>query len=161
MTIESPATDTTKAVLCFEYGPPDTLRVASVELPPLDPANVRVRVMAAGINFPDTLIMLGKYQLSPALPFAPGFEVSGEIIEVGDAAGDWSVGKRVVGLTASGYGGFAEYVDIRGLNAAISRWACLQMSMTSRRSASTLPMVQPVTRWCSVVELSQASRSSC
>ncbi|BBF69732.1 NADPH:quinone oxidoreductase family protein [Sphingomonas bisphenolicum] len=114
MTTDSTTLDVTKAVLCFEYGPPDTLRVSSVALPPLDPANVRIRVMASGINFPDTLIMLGKYQLRPELPFAPGFEVAGEIIEVGDAAGGWSVGTRVVGLTASGYGGFAEYVDVRG-----------------------------------------------
>ncbi|MFA7588677.1 MAG: alcohol dehydrogenase catalytic domain-containing protein, partial [Novosphingobium sp.] len=116
MTIGSPVADATKAVLCFDYGPPDQLRVASVAMPPLDPANVRVRVRAAGVNFPDTLIILGKYQLRPEFPFAPGFEVSGEIVEVGDAAGDWSVGTKVVGLTASGFGGFADYADIRGEN---------------------------------------------
>lgn len=119
MTVEKVEAGAMKAVLCFQYGPCDELQVASIALPPLDPANVRVRVKAAGINFPDTLITLGKYQLRPAFPFAPGFEVSGEIIEVGAAAGHWTVGTRIVGLTASGFGGFAEYADIRGENAVL------------------------------------------
>lgn len=108
---------TGQAVLCREYGPPESLEVGTLDFAPLDPRHVRVRVEAAGINFPDTLITLGKYQLRPEFPFAPGFEVAGEIIAVGSEAGDWTVGARVVGLTASGYGGFAEFADLAGSQA--------------------------------------------
>lgn len=113
MTIAHPEADFCRAVRCFEYGPPERLRVVPVELAPLDPVNVRVKVKAAGINFPDTLIIQGKYQLRPEFPFTPGFEIAGEIVEVGETAGHWSVGSRVVGLTASGFGGFSDFADIR------------------------------------------------
>lgn len=102
-----------KAVVCNGYGAPDSLHVGSLDLPELEPGCVRVRVLAAGINFPDTLIIRGAYQLRPAFPFAPGFEAAGKVIACGKGVEEISIGTRVVGLTAAGYGAFAEYADIR------------------------------------------------
>lgn len=61
-----------KAVLCKQFGPPDTLVVEDVPAPDCGPGSVRIRVHAAGVNFPDTLIIQGTYQLRPDPPFSPG-----------------------------------------------------------------------------------------
>ena len=66
-----------KAMLCKEYGPPEKLVYADTEPPALGPDGVRIRVHAAGVNFPDLLIIENKYQFKPSLPFAPGGEVAG------------------------------------------------------------------------------------
>jgi NADPH:quinone reductase-like Zn-dependent oxidoreductase len=71
---------------------------------------VKVKVKAAGLNFPDTLIIEGKYQIKPELPFSPGGEMAGEIIEVGPDVKNLKPGMRVMGLT--GYGSFAEEMVI-------------------------------------------------
>ena len=73
-----------QAVVCRALGPPESLRLEEVERPALQPGQVRVKVAAAGINFPDILMCAGEYQLKPELPFVPGVEVSGEVIEIGD-----------------------------------------------------------------------------
>lgn len=106
-----------KSVICEAYGPPSELKVAEMTPAPLAPDCVRVRVAAAGINFPDTLIIKGGYQLRPDFPFAPGFEVAGSIVECGADVRDLAPGDYVVGLTAAGYGGFAEYADVRAAEA--------------------------------------------
>ena len=95
-----------KAVLCKEYGPPETLVVEEVESPPLAPGQVRIAVHACGVNFPDTLIIQNKYQFKPELPFSPGGEVAGEIIEVGADAEGVAVGDRVIAMVLCG--GYAE-----------------------------------------------------
>ena len=95
-----------KALLCKEHGPSSGLVVEDIAPPPISKDAVRIAVHAAGVNFPDTLIIEGKYQFQPPLPFAPGGEVSGEIMEVGKDVTTLSVGDRVMGLT--GWGGFAE-----------------------------------------------------
>jgi len=97
-----------KAVLCTHFGPPDELVIGELPAPPMGPDEVRIRVDAAGVNFPDTLILQGKYQLKPPLPFAPGFEVAGTITEVGARVTTRKLGDRVMALTSSGYGAFAE-----------------------------------------------------
>lgn len=84
-----------KAVVCRELGPPERLRLESFASVPLKPGEVRVVVRAAGINFPDILMAAGEYQLKPPLPFTPGSEASGDIVEVNDAAGV-VVGDRVI-----------------------------------------------------------------
>ena len=99
-----------KAILCKEYGPAETLVIEDVPSPEAKGRGVKVRVKAAGLNFPDTLIIENKYQLKPSLPFSPGGEMAGEVIEVGDKVTRFKVGDRVAGLT--GYGAFAEEVIV-------------------------------------------------
>lgn len=97
-----------RAVLCREYGTPDSLAVGLIERPTVGPEEVRIKVWSAGVNFPDTLIIKGEYQLKPPMPFAPGFEVAGEIVETGSEVAGFRAGDRVMALTSSGYGAFAE-----------------------------------------------------
>ena len=99
-----------KAVLCKEYGPPEKLVYEDTTRPDVGPTDVRIRVRAAGVNFPDLLIIENKYQFKPPLPFAPGGEVAGDIIEVGAEVTDFSGGDRVIGMC--GWNGFAEEVVI-------------------------------------------------
>src|SRR5436309_9822810 len=99
-----------KAVLCKAYGPPEKLVYEDTERAPLGPGDVRIRVRAAGVNFPDLLIIENKYQFKPPLPFAPGGEVAGDVIEVGAEAKGFSVGDRVIGMC--GWNGFAEEVVV-------------------------------------------------
>ena len=73
-----------KAVVCKQWGGPETLVVEDVALPEPKPGEVKIRVRAAGVNFPDVLIIQNKYQMKPALPFTPGAEISGEVIAVGE-----------------------------------------------------------------------------
>ena len=99
-----------KAILCKEYGPAESLVIEDVPSPDVKGRGVKVRVKAAGLNFPDTLIIEGKYQLKPNMPFSPGGEMAGEVIEVGEKVTRFKPGDRVAGLT--GYGSFAEEVVV-------------------------------------------------
>ncbi len=99
-----------RAILCKEYGPADTLVIEEVKSPEAKGRGVKVRVKAAGLNFPDTLIIEGKYQFKPTMPFSPGGEMSGEVIAVGDKVTGFKVGDRVAGLT--GFGAFAEEIVV-------------------------------------------------
>ncbi|MBN3785619.1 NADPH:quinone oxidoreductase family protein [Burkholderia sp. Ac-20353] len=96
-----------KALICREFGPIDQLVLDDVAQPEPATGEVRIRVQAASLNFPDTLIVQGLYQLKPALPFSPGAEFSGVVDAVGEGVDDWRIGDAVVGST--GYGTFAEY----------------------------------------------------
>ena len=97
-----------KAVLCKEYGPPEQLVLEDV--PSLTPmqGQVVLDVKACGVNFPDTLIIQGKYQFKPDMPFSPGGEVAGVVKSVGEGVEGVSIGSRVISFT--GWGGFAEEV---------------------------------------------------
>jgi NADPH2:quinone reductase len=95
-----------KAVLCKELGPPEKLVVEQVPSPRAGKGQVVVSVKAAGVNFPDTLIIQGKYQFKPEPPFSPGGEVAGVIKEIGEGVTRLKPGDRVI--AASTYGGFAE-----------------------------------------------------
>ena len=99
-----------RALLCKEYGPADTLVIEDIEPQAVRGHGVRVKVSAAGLNFPDTLIIEGKYQLKPKMPFSPGGEMAGEVVEVGEKVTRFKPGDRVAGLT--GYGAFAEEIVI-------------------------------------------------
>lgn len=95
-----------KAVLCKKIGPPDTLVVEQVPSPKPGPNQVVVSVKAAGVNFPDVLIVQGKYQFKPEPPFSPGGEVAGVVKELGEGVTNAKPGDRVIG--SSTWGGFAE-----------------------------------------------------
>jgi len=95
-----------KALRCNAFGPIDALRVEDLPSPTPAAGQVLVDVHAASINFPDTLIVQGLYQIKPPLPFTPGAELAGVIAAVGDGVKHLKVGDRVVAST--GTGGFAE-----------------------------------------------------
>ncbi len=84
-----------KAVVCRELGPPEKLRLETFASAPLAAGQVRVAIRAAGINFPDILMAAGEYQLKPPLPFTPGVEAAGDVVEVNDADGV-AVGDKVI-----------------------------------------------------------------
>ena len=95
-----------KAVLCKAFGPPESLAIEEVD--PLKPGKgqVVISVKACGVNFPDTLIIQGKYQSKPPFPFIPGSEVAGIVKELGEGVDTFNVGTRVMAFI--GMGGFAE-----------------------------------------------------
>ena len=97
-----------RAMVCQQFGPPESLQ--NVELPDPVPAKgqLLIDVEACGVNFPDTLIIEGKYQLKPDLPFSPGGEVAGIVSAVGEGVQESWIGQSVIALTY--YGGFAEKV---------------------------------------------------
>jgi NADPH2:quinone reductase len=95
-----------KAVVCEQYGPPDSLVVRDLPSPRPGAGEVVVSVKAASVNFPDVLIIENKYQFKPPLPFSPGSELSGVIKEVGEGVNGWRPGDRVMAFTT--YGAFAE-----------------------------------------------------
>ena len=97
-----------KSVLCRQFGPPETLVVDDIAWPTAVPGKVVIEVKACGVNFPDTLIIEGKYQFKPEFPFAPGGEVAGIVREVGEGVTHIKPGDTVFALT--GWGGFAEGV---------------------------------------------------
>jgi NADPH2:quinone reductase len=97
-----------KAIICQQYGPPDQLLLTERPSPKAGKGQVVIRVEACGVNFPDTLIIEGKYQFKPPFPFSPGGEVSGVITEAGEGVSHLKVGERVFSMT--GHGGFAEEV---------------------------------------------------
>ncbi len=97
-----------RAVICKQYGPPEGLVVEEVPTPVAERGQVRVAVRAAGVNFPDTLIIQGKYQFKPPAPFTPGGEIAGVVDQVGEGVTAVEVGDRVVALAP--FGGFAEQV---------------------------------------------------
>lgn len=87
---------TYRAVVCDTLGPPEQLMLRLLSRPQLQARQVRVAVRAAGINYPDVLMVQGLYQHKPDLPFVPGLEASGEIIELGDGVTDLAIGARVI-----------------------------------------------------------------
>jgi NADPH:quinone reductase len=100
-----------KVVLCHAFGEPDGLRVEEVEPQPLERGQVRIRVRAAGVNFPDYLMVTGRYQVRPPLPFTPGIEAAGEIIECAPDVVDLRPAQRVVALARRG-GAFASELTL-------------------------------------------------
>lgn len=95
-----------RALVCSEYAGLDALVVGDLPDGDVTRGTVRVDIEAAGVNFPDVLVVQGLYQDRPPLPFAPGFEIAGRVTEVGDDVTHLSVGDRVFGYVRSG--GFAE-----------------------------------------------------
>jgi NADPH:quinone reductase len=100
-----------KAVLCREWGGPESLRVEEAASPALAPNEARIRVRACGVNFADTLMIAGKYQVKPEFPFTPGLEAAGEVIEVGSEVKHLQPGQRVLAVLRFG-GGYAEEIAL-------------------------------------------------
>ena len=100
-----------RAVVCRELRGTEALEVAELPLPEPGACGVRIRVRAAGVNFADGLMLAGRSQEKPHLPFTPGLELAGEIDAVGAGAGSLRVGQRVLAVVA--HGAFAEYAVAR------------------------------------------------
>ena len=95
-----------KAMMCRRWGEPEDLRLEEVEPAPLKAGQARIKIRAAGVSFATTLVIAGKYQRKPPLPFAPGTEASGVVIEVDPACKRLKVGDEVVAVLD--WGGLAE-----------------------------------------------------
>jgi NADPH2:quinone reductase len=99
-----------KAILCKQFGPPESLVLEDVPSPTAGPGEVVVSVKAASVNFPDVLIIQNKYQFKPPLPFSPGSEMSGVVKETGDGVKHVKAGDKVIAFTT--YGAFSEEVKV-------------------------------------------------
>jgi NADPH2:quinone reductase len=97
-----------RALLCKQFGPPETLVVEEQPTPQVGPKQVLIDVQAAAVNFPDSLIIEDKYQLKPELPFSPGGELAGVVNTVGDEVKHLKAGDNVIAFT--GYGAMAEQI---------------------------------------------------
>jgi NADPH:quinone reductase len=91
-----------KALLCTRYGTPDDLELADIADPAAGPAEAVVRIEAAALNFFDTLIIAGKYQYKPAMPFSPSAEFAGRVESLGAGANSLKIGDRVLGYGTHG-----------------------------------------------------------
>ena len=98
-----------RSVICTKLGDPKLLEIKEVKKPAPSKEEVLIKVEAAGINFPDALLVQGKYQVVLDPPFTPGNEICGLIYEVGEKV-DFKIGTKVIGLPE--IGGFSEYVAI-------------------------------------------------
>src|ERR1041384_4864102 len=95
-----------KAIVCKALGMPEQLAFEDVTLPAVKPTEVKVQVKGAGVNFPDTLIIQGKYQFKGQPPFTPGGEIAGVVMEVGEKVKHVRPGDQVAALVP--VGGYAQ-----------------------------------------------------
>src|SRR3954470_598310 len=95
-----------RAAVCREYGPPDVVAVEQLDAPEIAVGQVRVRICAAAVNFPDVLIVANTYQISAPTPFVPGSEFAGVVTETSGGTNRLAVGDRVMGTGL--VGAFAE-----------------------------------------------------
>ncbi len=95
-----------RAAVCRAYGEPEVIEIDHLPSPALEAGQVRIRVRAAAVNFPDVLIVANQYQLSVPPPFVPGSELAGEVVEVADGVETFATGDRVFGTGM--VGAFAE-----------------------------------------------------
>src|SRR5512134_3072591 len=95
-----------KALLCNAFGPLEHLAVREIQSPRPGPRQVLIHVKAASLNFPDALMAQGLYQVKPPLPYSPGAELAGVVVEVGTDVRGFQPGDRVIAI--AGWGGFAE-----------------------------------------------------
>ncbi|WP_370284061.1 NADPH:quinone oxidoreductase family protein [Pseudooceanicola sp.] len=102
-----------KAIVCNEFGPLSDLEYKDLPDPEAGPGQVLIKVEACGVNYPDGLLVQGKYQVRPERPFIPGSEVAGEIVALGEGVTDREVGQRVVG-----YAGQTGYASMAAIPAA-------------------------------------------
>jgi NADPH:quinone reductase-like Zn-dependent oxidoreductase len=100
-----------KALLSIAPGGPESLQLTDVPMPAPGPGDLRVRVLACAINYPDVLVIEDKYQFKPPRPFAPGNEISGVVEMVGDGVSGWAPGDRLIAICS--YGGLAEQLVVR------------------------------------------------
>ena len=99
-----------RAIVCTEYGTPDTLELQEIPDPVSRPEHVLVQIHAAGVNFVDSLLICGRYQIKIPPPFVPGGDLAGTVLEVGNAVSGFAPGDRV--LASPGIGAFAQRIAL-------------------------------------------------
>ncbi len=93
-----------KAIVCNSFGPIQNIEYKDVNKPRVQNESVVIDVKSVGVNFPDGLLVQGKYQLKPETPFIPGMEVAGKIVKIGSNVSTLKIGDRVAALSQlSGY----------------------------------------------------------
>ncbi len=119
-----------RALVCEEFGAPSQLVVA--QYPELAPraGGVLVRVDAVGVGFVDGLMIQGKYQIKPPLPYVPGNEFCGTVVQVGEGVRQWAIGDRVMGLAG---GAFAQFLSLPA-----SSCLCVPDPLSSQAAAGLL-----------------------
>ena len=100
-----------KAIVCNSFGPIQDIEYKEINEPIIEENSVIIGVKSIGVNFPDGLLVQGKYQLKPETPFTPGMEVAGNIIKIGSNISKFKVGDKVVAL--SQLGGYAEQALVK------------------------------------------------
>ena len=96
-----------RAIVCHEWGSIDQLTLEDIDKPMPGDGEVLIRVEASAVNFADSIMVAGRYQTKPALPFTPGLETAGVVTECGPGVTEFAPGDRVMAILA--YGGLAEY----------------------------------------------------
>src|SRR2546428_3124150 len=130
-----------KAMVARAWGEPASLVYADVTEPTPAPGEVLIDVRAVGCNFPDILMLQGKYQTKPPLPFSPGHEVAGVVRALGGGVTEFAVGQRVFALLK--WGGYAERAV-----APVARTHALPDAMTFEEGAAFGLVYQ--TSWCAL-----------
>ncbi len=136
---------TMRAAVCRRLGPPETVGVEDVAVPPPGPGEVLVRVHAAAVNLPDVLVIAGRYQVAVPVPFSPGSEFAGVVAALGPGVTRTAAGDRVCGLAMSG--AFAEYIAVPeaaltpvppavDLTTAAATWVCHLTAYHALRSVA-------------------------
>src|SRR5436853_73098 len=138
-----------KAMVARAWGEPSSLVYADVTEPTPGPGEVLIDVRAVGCNFPDILIVQGKYQTKPPLPFSPGHEVAGVVRAVGPGVSELAVGQRVFALLK--WGGYAERAV-----APVARTHALPAGMTFEEGAAFGLVYQ--TSWCALTHRTRVRR---
>ena len=129
----------------------DVLTLGDIERPTPGPDQVRVRVRATGVNFADTLLCRGEYQVKPSPPFVPGLEVCGDVVEVGERVTHVAVGDRVLGGTALPHGGYAQECLLDGASTEPTATPSATASAEPSGEPSSTPTATP-TRSGSVID---------
>ena len=99
-----------RALICQSYSGPNGLKLEEVEMPKPSGNQILMKIEAAGIGYVDALMVAGKYQIKPKLPYVPGNEISGTIVSAGEAQGNLKVGQRILATSSSG--GLAEFATV-------------------------------------------------
>lgn len=132
-----------RSIVCHQFAPLDQLRLEDQATPDLFPGCVRIAVSACGVNFVDALFVQGKYQIKPPVPFVPGMEVVGRVVEIAPDVLDVAIGERV--FANVGLGGFSSEVVV-----SAKRIMKLPETLTDGQAATF--MQSYLTAWFALVE---------
>ena len=111
-----------KAIQIHQFGSPEVVKLEDIATPSLSETEIRLKVKAASLNPADLMVIAGEYQHQPSLPFTPGFEAAGEVIEVGNGVESFNRGDRIIAVlpyrTAEGvrFGAMAQELVVPASN---------------------------------------------